>query len=338
MNVLSDQPQPQPQQSNSRLDKFSKGHRRTNSSPNSYSHDINNSISAKGSLCDGTEVMNPLPSISFNRTPSTVSSNSARSISITQSPRLNQHLVSSSLIGGLTENAIDSMEKEQEGVVMKLMKEIKALQEENKILKQQLHASQSSPLLSTSNCTSPRPSISSSHSIYGNNTSTLIPKRRSTVSDASIRRVPTSVNHYTKSRSGSFSLNNALSPTSSLGILVPPFGGLSVTSGCSDDNNGNEWNGNSNSNYFLLDVNNNDVQSRYHKRRSSVYSTTSTSSSRRGHHLFGNYMIRKNEKDGLHSHCQGIQDDSSIEQNIDDADDIDESYIVDSKDFHKGIL
>lgn len=333
MNALSDQTQ---NQNGNKPRKFMKSHRRTKSSPNSNLYDNNQSLRIKGSAFDSQDEINPLSPSSFNRAHSAVSSNSPRSIGVGQSPRISQHLISSPSIGNLNQDAIDSLEKEQEGVVMKLLREIKMLQEENAVLKQKLNAGQSSPLSSNSNCTSPRPSISSSHSSYGNNNSTLITKRRSTVTDASIRRVPTSISHHSRSRSGSFSFSNVLSPTSSLGILVPPFGGLSVTGAGgvgSEEINGNgiSYNVNNNSNSYPLEVNNNDIQTLSHKRRSSIYSTGSNSSSRREHHLFGNYTIRKKEKEGLNLNCRGSQDESSIDGDAYDADDAEDSYVAATK-------
>lgn len=57
-----------------------------------------------------------------------------------------------------TSNAIDWMEKEQEGIVLKLMQEINSLKEENKMLKTLLRASTITPTTSASS--SPRSSFS----------------------------------------------------------------------------------------------------------------------------------------------------------------------------------
>lgn len=237
---------------------------------------------------------------------STVSSSCPRSTNVGESP-------GQSLYTSLTENAIDSLEKEQEGVVMKLLREIKALQEENRTLKMKLNGAQS-PVLSASATTSPRMSVSSSHSSYGNNSGTMMGKRRSTFSDASLRRVPTSVG--SKSRSASFSLNSLASPTSSLGILLPPVGGAMEE-------------------YTVDSI---DTPSQSHKRRSSVYSLSSNSSRMGGHHLFGNYTLRRGDKMGVQ--CRSSPDESPLDgldadpeapaatDAIDGADDTQSSYVV----------
>lgn len=102
-------------------------------------------------------------------------------------------------------NVIDSMEKEQEGIVMKLMHEINALKEENKYLKNQLRSSStsSSSSSSISLTTSPvvLPSLSFNSlnpqqeipSLSLNSNPLSAPRRPSVSTISSIKRVPNTI-------------------------------------------------------------------------------------------------------------------------------------------------
>lgn len=135
----------------------------------------------------------------------------------------------SPLTPALETDALDAMEKEQEGIVMKLMHEIQMLRDENKILKNLLRVSESpsSPCMGyapSSNPTSSGSSVSSSSSP----STPFISQRRATFTTATnMKRVPanitysnsngsiTNVSTFPRSRSGSLSMNwkaSTLSP------------------------------------------------------------------------------------------------------------------------------
>ncbi|GMM31845.1 hypothetical protein DAMA08_045900 [Martiniozyma asiatica (nom. inval.)] len=142
-----------------------------------------------------------------------------------------------------SESVIDSMEKEQEGIVLKLMREIQDLKEENNFLKQELNlvnwhaqgftngrsraSSFSGSSLKSNFSTSYMQNLSkvgatkslnvdknlpySESKVPLNRNNSLLSKRRATLSDASIRRVPAFINNQNQSKSRSRSRSGSIS-------------------------------------------------------------------------------------------------------------------------------
>lgn len=124
-------------------------------------------------------------------------------------------------------NALDAMEKEQEGIVMRLMHEIQTLKDENKMLKNMLRTSSVSSA-NTESSPSPISSGSSVSSLSSPSTPFMSQQRRATFTTmTNMKRVPanlsyansngsvTNVSTFPRSRSGSLSMNwkaSTLSP------------------------------------------------------------------------------------------------------------------------------
>lgn len=208
---------------------------------NDKDNNINNNINIDSNIFSDCN-----PIIDHTKSNFTKMNNNINSLSISPSNGLTAQILVPSSSSSITDtNPIDAMEKEQEGIVMKLMNEIQFLKDENKILKSMLRANSnnstpSSPNLSNSSSVAPYSfptNFTSNNSTSSSSSSSFRNQRRSTITTiANQKRTPslipsnqsliTVVNHpNVRSRTGSLSTNwkfpNYLSGASSPSETFP---------------------------------------------------------------------------------------------------------------------